>query len=262
MDALNEQVPASTAPPEAPPAAAVPPAAAPPAAAPPAPAPPALGAAATVVLLRDGELGLEVLLAERPHDRGSFRGAWVFPGGAVDPGDAHGQAIDDVESARRAAVRETREEIGIDVDPAELVAFSHWVPPMIAQKRLVTTFFAARMPDGELRPAPDELVAVAWIRPAEALERHAAGAMTLWPPTWVTLHGLAAEASVDAALARFRQRELHRFAGRFDEAGTTILWQEDAAYLAADGAEHGAGLDGPRHRLVMTGLPWQYLAAF
>ncbi|MFK4730578.1 NUDIX domain-containing protein [Agromyces mediolanus] len=246
MDALNEQAPASTAPPE-----------------PPAAARAVLGAAATVVLLRDGELGLEVLLAERPHDRGSFRGAWVFPGGAVDDADAHGAAIDDVESARRAAVRETREEIGIDVDPDELVAFSHWVPPMIAQKRLVTTFFAARMPDGEIRPAPEELVAVAWIRPGEALARHAAGAMTLWPPTWVTLHGLAAEASADAALARFRRRELHRFAGRFDEAGTTILWQEDAAYLATDGdAASGIGTEGPRHRLVMTGLPWQYLAAF
>jgi len=42
------------------------------------------GAAATVVLLRDGERGVEVLLAERPRDRGSFAGAWVFPGGAVE----------------------------------------------------------------------------------------------------------------------------------------------------------------------------------
>lgn len=33
------------------------------------------GAAATVVLLRDGELGVEVLLAERPRDRGSYAGA-------------------------------------------------------------------------------------------------------------------------------------------------------------------------------------------
>ncbi|MGX5696779.1 NUDIX hydrolase [Agromyces soli] len=230
------------------------------------------GAAATVVLLRDGELGLEVLLAERPHDRGSFRAAWVFPGGAVDPDDAMGAPIGSIEAARRAAVRETREEVGLDVDPAELVAFSHWVPPQIAEKRLVTTFFAARVPDGELRPAPDEVVALAWVRPAEALERHAAGAMVLWPPTWVTLHGLAGEASVDHALATFRAAAARRYAGRFDGARTTILWEEDAEYAAA--GPDTAGLDtalradstggdstggSARHRLVMTSLPWQYL---
>ena len=43
--------------------------------------------AATVVLMRDGVDGVEVLLLERPHHRGSFAGAWVFPGGGVDEED-------------------------------------------------------------------------------------------------------------------------------------------------------------------------------
>lgn len=206
------------------------------------------------MLLRDGELGIEVLLAERPHDRGSFRAAWVFPGGAVDHADAAGGELGGIEAARRAAVRETREEIGLDVAPDELVVFSHWVPPQIAEKRLVTTFFAARVPDGELRPSPDEVVALAWVRPAEALARHAAGAMILWPPTWVTLHGLAHQASVDEALAAYRAAGARRYAGRFDTPRTTILWQEDGGYELADPASAG-----PRHRLVMTSLPWQYL---
>ena len=41
---------------------------------------PSIPVAATVVLLRDATRGVEVLMIERP-DRGSFAGAWVFPGG-------------------------------------------------------------------------------------------------------------------------------------------------------------------------------------
>ena len=37
--------------------------------------------ACTVVLLRDGDAGLETLMLERPRTSRSFAGAWVFPGG-------------------------------------------------------------------------------------------------------------------------------------------------------------------------------------
>ena len=43
--------------------------------------------AGTVVVLRDGALGAEVLLMRRP-DRGSFAGGWAFPGGKVEAADA------------------------------------------------------------------------------------------------------------------------------------------------------------------------------
>ncbi|RXZ73060.1 NUDIX hydrolase [Agromyces albus] len=228
------------------------------------------GAAATVVLLRDGERGVEVLLAERPRDRGSFAGAWVFPGGAVDEADAAGDPIDGIEAARRAAVRETREEVGLEIDPAELVPFSHWTPPKGSQKQLTTTFFAVRVPDGELRLAPDEVTDAEWLRPVDALERHAAGAMTLWPPTWVTLHGLQHAASVDAALAELRSGEVRPYVGRFNERRTTVFWQEDDEYDAANGAERdqpavpddAPDAEGRRHRLVMDRLPWVYLHRF
>src|SRR4029453_2988960 len=140
------------------------------------------GAAATVVLLRDGERGLEVLLAERPRDRGSFAGAWAFPGGAVDDADAFGGSIDPEDAARRAAVRETREEIGLELDRYDLVPFSHWTPPKNSPKQLRATFFAVRMPDGANPPAPDGVLATEWMRPVDAPDRPAAGAMTLWPP--------------------------------------------------------------------------------
>ncbi len=229
------------------------------------------GAAATVVLLRDGELGVEVLLAERPRDRGSYAGAWVFPGGAVDAEDAVGTRDDALGAARNAAVRETREEIGLAVDPGELVPFSQWTPPKGAPKQLRTTFFAARVPDGEIRPAPDEVMAVAWLRPSDALERHAAGAMTLWPPTWVTLHGLARAASVDEALDELRRGEVRPYVARRLQDGSMVLWQEDDEYdaeaptidpaVGPDAAGHG-DVTARRHRLVMDRLPWRYLQRF
>ncbi|WP_350347551.1 NUDIX domain-containing protein [Agromyces sp. G08B096] len=219
--------------------------------------------AATVVLLRDGELGVEVLLAERPRDRGSFAGAWVFPGGAVEAADlGDGDDPESEAAARRAAVRETEEEVGLVIDPAELVPFSSWTPPAGSPKRLITTFFAARVPDGEVRPAPDEVASVAWLRPAEALDRHAAGILTLWPPTWVTLHGLQDAASVDEALAALRAREVRPYVSRFDDTRTTVIWQEDAGFAAdaTDDEDASAEASGARrHRLVMERLPWVYL---
>jgi glyoxylase-like metal-dependent hydrolase (beta-lactamase superfamily II)/8-oxo-dGTP pyrophosphatase MutT (NUDIX family) len=45
--------------------------------------------AATVVLVRPGPAGLEVLLTARPPTMAFAGGMHVFPGGRVDPGDAH-----------------------------------------------------------------------------------------------------------------------------------------------------------------------------
>ncbi|WP_127792659.1 NUDIX domain-containing protein [Agromyces sp. LHK192] len=230
------------------------------------------GFAATVVLLRDGERGLEVLLAERPRDGGSFAGAWVFPGGVVEPGDLDGGDPWSDDVARRTAVRETEEEVGLVVDPADLVPFSRWTPPAGSPKHLVTTFFAVRAPEGELRPAPAEVVEVEWLRPDDALDRHAAGALTLWPPTFVTLHGLREAASVDAALAGLRANDVRPYVSRFTSSDrTTLLWQEDAEYehdVEGDGHGHPAVPDdapdahGNRHRLMMDRLPWVYLHTF
>lgn len=213
--------------------------------------------AATVVLLRDGASGVEVLLGERPSDRGSFAGAWVFPGGAVDEADAAGDPIDSEVVARRAAARETYEEVGLAVDPGDLVGFALWTPPEGAPKRMRTRFFAARAPAGEPALAADELVAAEWLTAEQALERHAAGAMTLFPPTWVTLHGLRGAASVDSVLASLAAGGEHTFVGRFGEGRRVLYWREDAAF--AGGPDDATG---PRHRLVMDGLPWVYERSF
>ena len=43
--------------------------------------------AATVVLVRDGQQGMEILLAEKTKNVNFAAGAFVFPGGAVDVTD-------------------------------------------------------------------------------------------------------------------------------------------------------------------------------
>src|SRR5258708_18742483 len=77
--------------------------------------------AATLLLLRDGAAGLEVLMTARHEEAGFAAGALVFPGGKVDPIDAalaaYCPAAPDLDEAalvlRIAAIRETFEECGI-----------------------------------------------------------------------------------------------------------------------------------------------------
>jgi len=77
--------------------------------------------AATVLLLRDGPAGVEVLMTRRSPTASFAPGAYVFPGGGIDAADAQAHDI----AARRAsqsdlgltqaiaAIRESFEELGI-----------------------------------------------------------------------------------------------------------------------------------------------------
>lgn len=213
--------------------------------------------AATVVLLRDSENGPEVLLLERPQAGGSFPGAWVFPGGAIDPEDRVGTTgeLDEEASARRAAVREVREETALEIGSDALVEAAYWLPPSIAPKRYRTWFYATRAPQGEVVLSPHEAVASEWLRPSEALRRHAEGMFELVPPTWVMLHRIASDATVDAALARVAAGVEHFVTHAHPtEAGAVLLWRGDIAYDDASLLD----TDGSRHRLDTRVTPWVY----
>ncbi len=85
--------------------------------------------AATIVVVRDGAQGIEVLLSRRAERGDHNSGAWVFPGGIVDAGDRqshdHCAGLDDAAASARlglpahgldyyvAAVRECFEESGL-----------------------------------------------------------------------------------------------------------------------------------------------------
>jgi 8-oxo-dGTP pyrophosphatase MutT (NUDIX family) len=213
--------------------------------------------AATVVLVRDAATGPEVLLLRRP-DRGSFAGAWVFPGGRLESDDSEqaGPGASEEEVARRAALRETYEEVGLDVALEDLTTVSCWVPPTHAAPRFRTWFFVAPAPTGKIVEQETEVVEHLWISPAEALRRHGAGELLLFPPTWITLYGFADQQDAATVIAEVRFAGIRRFETSFHAASPKILlWSEDAEYGPGRNPE-------ARHRIEMDRLPWVYTRQF
>jgi glyoxylase-like metal-dependent hydrolase (beta-lactamase superfamily II)/8-oxo-dGTP pyrophosphatase MutT (NUDIX family) len=200
-------------------------------------------AAATVLLMRDGPQGPEILMTRRSPTASFAPGAYVFPGGGIDAADAQAHAI----AARRpgqsdlhltqaiAAIRESFEELGVllarhaDGRPAmhddvvaldrhapfaaqcrerglrlaadQVFVLAHWITDRDLPRRFDVPFLVARMPEGQ-QPVADEAEQFepVWVRPADALERHAAGSFFMIFPTIRTLERLKAFASVDDVL--------------------------------------------------------------
>jgi 8-oxo-dGTP pyrophosphatase MutT (NUDIX family) len=154
--------------------------------------------AATVILLRGGAERLEVLLMRRNPAARFMGGAWVFPGGALDAGEDH----------REAALREVREEAGLELTEP-LVPFSRWITPPQVRIRFDTQFFLARAPDGaEPRADGGETVDLGWFAPGEALAAWERGDIELVFPTVKTLQQLDGFRSADELLAWADGREI------------------------------------------------------
>ncbi len=213
--------------------------------------------AATVVLLRDGDEGCEVLLVRRNARLSFHGGAWVFPGGRIDAEDiaAAGGGHDLSRAARWAAAREAREEAGVTVEPSALVLFSRWVTPTNIPKRFDTWFFAAAAGEEEVRVDGGEISTHAWFTPPHALRAHEAGEIDLPPPTYVTLTQLAAGEERGEVLRSLASRPFEYFEPRLHllAQGACSLYHGDAAYDSDD-----LGKPGPRHRLWMEGGRWRY----
>lgn len=181
--------------------------------------PPEPRPAATLMLLRDAEEGIEVALLQRASSLGFARGMYVYPGGALDATD---EALGDPWLV--AAIRETFEECGVllaDPNPERdvqqlrerdfaealaelgakpaveaLVPFAHWVTPEVESRRFDTRFYAAHLPSGQdLTTLTSEHQAIGWFRPEEAL------GLPMLPPTAATLAEVGRFATVADALA-------------------------------------------------------------
>ncbi len=222
--------------------------------------------AATVVVLRDGDDGVEVLMLQRDQGLSFAGGMWVFPGGRLDPedwpegADPSAQDPDAIEvAARNAAVREAREESGLEIDGDALRRWSHWTPPPRADKRFTTAFFVAPATDAAAEVVIDdgEIRAHRWARPADAIALRDAGEITLAPPTYITLFQLLGHDTVAAVMADAHDREVEHFATRIAVVGEQwiALYHGDVAY---EHDEPDASLDGPRHRLYMDAT-WSYV---
>lgn len=222
----------------------------------PAPAKPS----ASVVVVRDGADGIEVLMLRRNEKISFHGGAWVFPGGRVDAED--GDYVDGAEMdiAKRAAVRETLEETGLAVTADVMLPFAHWTTPIELPKRFATWFFAAPVAGvDDVRIDNSEIIDYRWLTPAATLELQAAGELELPAPTYVTLLGFSILNNIEALVAHLRQAPVQHFVPRLVpiEHGRCTLYGEDAGYESRD-----FDAPGPRHRLVMKPGDWRYIREF
>ncbi len=190
--------------------------------------------AATVMLVRDGPGGVEVLLVRRSGRSAFAPDAFVFPGGTVDPADyqpplerwqtrvetefrgtvptqlpTSEPPLDraDALAVVAAAVRELQEEVAVAIEPDALVYFSHWITPPTEPRRYNTHFFIAAA-SSDVHGIADavETHDAQWIAAKEALARHARGAMHLVYPTIKHLERLATFSDVAALLAFARSK--------------------------------------------------------
>ena len=91
---------------------------------------------------------------------------------------------------------------GLVLEADRVFTFAHWITDRDLPKRFDVPFLVARMPEGQ-EPSADESEQFepSWVRPADALARHAAGSFSMIFPTVRTLQRMASYASVDAVLA-------------------------------------------------------------
>jgi 8-oxo-dGTP pyrophosphatase MutT (NUDIX family) len=229
--------------------------------------------AATVIVARDSDDGIEALMLRRNSKLAFAGGMWVFPGGRLDPddfdladtdaADADAAETDELAAYRRAAVREAREEADLVLDADTLVPFSHWEPPPITPKRFSTWFFLAPAPpgtDGEVAIDQGEIHDHAWMLARDALARRDLHEVELAPPTWVTLYELSRWATVAEALTAAAARIPEHFTTKVAvrDKDVIALWHGDAGYGMSPDDPADADVDGPRHRLFMVETGWRY----
>jgi recombination protein RecT len=193
--------------------------------------------ASTVCLVRDRD-EFEILMVQRPHTARFMPGAWVFPGGVVDPEDAVFAAamglIDPDSAWRVAALRELIEETGVwitqdatlsfplpedalqavsesdhELGLDKLIYFANWITPTVFPIRFDTRFYLAIDADGvEATFNSDELIDGVWVSPSEALARESAGTWDVAFPTRKTLELIAYESSAPAVERMLRSLEI------------------------------------------------------
>lgn len=137
-------------------------------------------------------------------------GVWVFPGGAVEPGDAPDGELDTEQAHRACGIRELREETAIALAAdAELVPFSRWITPEVVPVRFDTRFYLALAPPHTKAEVDgSEIVDSTWMHPADALAAQRAGELELVFPTIKNLEELADFETAEEAFAATREKRI------------------------------------------------------
>ncbi len=210
---------------------------------------------ATLILLRDShdDDGIETLIMRRSSKMDFLGGFWVFPGGGVEEQDA---AVDEIQTALNAAVRETFEEAGVKANPENLLPVSKWVAPEVAPKRFSTWVFISEA-DGQIAEADgSEMTDSLWVKPGRAIEKHRFHEIDLLPPTLISLMGLSGFSSVSDVLAHYQNKSPLEFLPRasYLDEQLVMLYQGDAGYDKPD-AENTTNTT-VRHRCMQITVEW------
>jgi 8-oxo-dGTP pyrophosphatase MutT (NUDIX family) len=178
--------------------------------------------AASVILLRDSQRGLETYLLHR-HALMPFAASMVvFPGGRVDPADYLGGA----DPILRCAVRETAEETGVLLSEADLFGWAHWITPEFEPRRYDTWFFVAAMPaDQQAVDMSGETDLAEWSTPRKALAAAHSESIKMLPPTMSILIELADLPTVAAVINHATDRQIEPVLPRLVQ--TASGWQFD-----------------------------------
>jgi len=174
-------------------------------------------------------------MVQRSLSASFMPGAYVFPGGRVDPEDRDPApwAPPDQASARFggelpeadasailvAAAREVEEEAFVRLPHLhDLQVWAHWITPEVERKRFDTWFLVAAMPE-DATPGHDaqEVIASRWVNAQVAIDRYGDGELLLAPPTFHTLWDLARFPTVAAALAEGAARPVAPVMPRFQQ---------------------------------------------
>jgi recombination protein RecT len=117
------------------------------------------------------------------------------------PVSAEEVAAMDRDTATAIALADQCAARGLRLSTDQVFAFAHWITDRDLPKRFDVPFLVARVP-GDQTPTADETEQFepCWVRPADALARHAEGNFFMIFPTLRTLERLATYATVDAVL--------------------------------------------------------------
>lgn len=207
--------------------------------------------ASTIMLCRDLEGQLEVLLLKRNKTLNFAGGFWVFPGGKIEPEELK-WGKEDIDAAKLAAVRETKEETNVSISMSNLVFFRHWTTPEAEPRRFSTWFFFGALPKHAQEVVIDdqEIKQHLWIHPQEAIDLLKAGKLAMMPPTIMSLQLISRCRSVAEAKSVMSRLKPVFILPVIDqkEGAFVCMYEGDAGYDTGD-----ANIEGARHRLTLNG---------
>jgi 8-oxo-dGTP pyrophosphatase MutT (NUDIX family) len=143
---------------------------------------------------------------------------------------------------------------GLQLNLAQLAYFDRWITPPFETKRFDARFFLARVSkSAEAMEDEREVVEARWMTPSDALERHSAGELRLFPPTWATLSWLAQFADTESAMRAARDRDVHPIEPHFQSGEDGVV-----AYLPGHDAYPDNEAQGPSCALWLHDGVWSF----